>query len=126
MSASIMILAPVGSAQVKASPLTMSRAGVLSMETTSPVSGPISQIVMVDVSEEGATAGALSRIAMRSGTSERALVTGRPVPLGATGIAPISGTSDDFRVSFVARVGTANADTAAVRLHVRYLAVAGT
>lgn len=126
IGASLTILAPVGGAAVQASALSMSRAGILSMDTTSPVSGPTSQIVMVDVSDDDAAAGSVTRVAMRSGTSERALTQGRAMPVGVDGIAPAAGKAGDFRVNYAVKVGTRKVDAAAVHLTVRYLAVAGT
>ena len=126
MQATLMIVEPVGSASVQASGLSLSRSGVLSMDTTSPVAGPTSQIVMVDVTDEDAAAGSATRVAMRTDAGERALVQGRATPVGQNGLTPSAARATDFRLSYLVRVGTARPHAADVRLHLRYLAVAGT
>lgn len=129
MRASLTILEPVRSIAPGASTLSMSRGGVMSVNTGSPVAGPTSQILMVNVvAERGAGDSASSaplRVVMRSGGSERVLAPGVAVPVGRDGLAPASG--DDFRVSYDVRLGARpNSSAAPVRLDVRYLAVPGT
>lgn len=126
IGASITILQPVGSAVVQASPFSVSRAGVVSMETTSPVTGSTSQLVMVDVTDDDAVSLSASRVTMRTGAMVRALTAGRAMPVGVNGLAPATARSGDFRVSYAVNVGTTPAAGTAVHLTVRYLAVAGT
>ncbi|MEO6527528.1 MAG: hypothetical protein ABIP93_12940 [Gemmatimonadaceae bacterium] len=106
MGVSLRILQPVATQEVQLLGFSVDRAGIARIETSAPVSGPTSQVVMTSIS---------------SSTSSVAPVDQAPVLVG--------GTQRVASLSYLIDLGKrdrAAAGARPVQLRIQYLAVAGT
>lgn len=126
LGVSLTIVQPVGSTAVRSAPLSRAADGRLSLATSSPVRGPTSHILMVEVTDDATGGTRPLRVALRDGGLERALPRGIATPIGRDGTVGATGSANPFPVSYLVQYPTAAGATEPVRLHVRYLAVAGT
>ena len=126
LAVSLTIVEPVGSTWVRAAPLATAADGRLSLATSSPVTGPTSHILMVEVTDGDTNGVRPLRVALRNGGLERPLHRDTATPVGRDGTVPVGATAGHFPVSYLVQNPTAARAQQPIRLRVRYLAVAGT
>lgn len=102
MGVSLTILQPVATQAVQFS-FTVNRAGIATLETTSPISGPASQLVMTSIS---------------SSASNHAPIQQKP--------AMVRGSSAQRYLVDVGTARNGDANQRPVEVRIQYLAVAGT
>lgn len=123
MSVSLRIVEPVGTVPFTAAVMT-TRGGVTTLGTSAPVTGPTSQIVMVQLATQRGAAFPAS-VVLRTASGDRA-VGAVAIPVGADGTLPAMRGPDGHRLSYRLRLDAPVGASGVTQLRLSYLAVAGT